>query len=89
MTQTSNVEQAIGRFEKALHKLESAMVKIHERGSQLSTSQGEAEALRAEHEKLSKELADVRNKADELADANRQAAMRVDSAMNRVKKVLG
>ncbi|VAV99044.1 hypothetical protein MNBD_ALPHA08-1061, partial [hydrothermal vent metagenome] len=48
MTQTSNVEQAIGRFEKALHKLESAMVKIHERGSQLSTSQGETEALRAE-----------------------------------------
>lgn len=89
MNQTPKVEQALGRFETALHKLESAMVKIHERGSQLSTSQGETEALRAEQKKLTQELEAVRGKADELADANLQATKRVDAAMNRVKKVLG
>lgn len=89
MDETSKVEQALGRFETALHKLESSMVKIHERGSQLSTSQGESEALRAEQKKLTQELEAVRGKADELADANRQASKRVDAAMSRVRKVLG
>lgn len=88
MSQASKVEQAIGRFEKALHQLESSMVKIHERGEQLVTSKGEGDALRAEHDKLSAELDAVRGKADELYDINRQAARRVDNAMTRIKKVL-
>ncbi len=88
MSQTSQVEQAIGRFETALHKLEAAMAQIHDKEARLATTQGEAEALRAEQKKLVKELDEVRGKAQELADINRQVATRVDSAMKRVKKVL-
>ncbi len=89
MSEASKVEQAISRFETALHKLETSMVKIHEKGSQLTTSQGEADALRAEQKKLSEELNAVRGKAEELADVNRRAVSRVDSAMTRINKVLG
>lgn len=88
MSDPSTVEKAIGRFETALHKLETSMVKIHEKGAQLSSSQGETDALRADHKKVSQELESVRTKANQLADVNRQAAKRVDQAMARINKVL-
>ena len=88
MSEASKVDQALGRFEKALHQLETSLVKVHEKGSQLATSKGEAEALRAEREKLVKELDAVRAKAEDLADVNRQAVKRVDHAMVRIRKVL-
>ena len=89
MSQASKVEMAISRFETALHKLEASMVKVHQQGDDLSTSQGESDALRIEQDQLNVELAAVRSKAEELSDINRQAAKRVDNAMIRIKKVLG
>jgi len=88
MGQASKVEQAISRFESALYKLESSMVKVHERESQLATTRGESDALQAEHKKLSQELDAVRKKAEQLATINRQAAKRVDNAITRIRKVL-
>ena len=88
MSQASKVEQAISRFESALYKLESSMVKIHERESQLATTRGESDALQVEHKQLSQELNAVRNKAEQLALVNQQAAKRVDNAITRIKKVL-
>lgn len=89
MSEARHIEQAISRFEKALHQLETSLVSVHEKGAQLATTKGEAEALRREQERLTRELAAVRTKADELADVNRRAANRLEHAMTRIRKVLG
>lgn len=89
MTQVQNIEEALDRFEAALRQLEASMVRWHEREASLDQARHEADALRADRSRMADELDAVRAKASELAEAGRQAARHVDSAMARIRNVLG
>ena len=89
MSDTSKVEEAIERFETALHKLEKSLVVVHDKDAKLATATSKSSALKADHQKIVEELAQVRAKAEDLADINRRAIARVDHAMVRINKVIG
>ena len=65
------------------------MAQAGEREATLAGARGEAEALRQDRARLAEELDQVRAKASELDEANREAQRRVDLAMSRIRKVLG
>ncbi len=89
MSEGSKIEQAVSRFETALHQLEKSLVRVHEKESRLVSAKGQTEALQTDRDKLAKELQEVRAKAEDLTEVNRQAAKRVDQAFKRIEKVLG
>ena len=89
MAEESRIIGALDRFEAALRRLEAAMAQAGERELALASSKGEAAALRQDRARLAEELDQVRGKASELDEANRQAERRVEQAMTRIRKVLG
>lgn len=89
MADGSRVGEALARCEAALSRLEAAMARWHDRERALGRLKGEAEALRRDRSRLAEELDEVRAKASELAEADRQAAKRIDAAMARIRGVLG
>jgi predicted nucleic acid-binding Zn-ribbon protein len=86
MADGSKVDEALARFEAALRRLETAIVQANENGAGLPP---DAAALLDDREQLAKEVSDVRAKAMELAERNRNAASKIDSAMAKIKLVLG
>lgn len=86
---TSRIGEALGRFETALSTLEHSVLHYHEKESILGRQAREAQALRQDRTRLVQELKEVRAKASELAKANQDAARRIDSAMVRIRGVLG
>jgi seryl-tRNA synthetase len=89
MSNNTRIGEALGRFEMALNTLEATMVRCHEKESALGKLAGEAKALRQDRMRLVQELNEVRGKASELAKASHDAAKRIDSAMARIRGVLG
>jgi uncharacterized coiled-coil DUF342 family protein len=65
------------------------MMRYHEKETALGKLAGEAQALRQDRTRLVQELNEVRGKASELAKASHEAAKRIDSAMARIRGVLG
>ena len=86
MAEVSKVDDALDRFEAALKRLETAVRRAHEGGSFLPP---ETDELLKERERLAQEISAVRTRANELAERNRNAASKIDSAMARIKSVLG
>ena len=84
MAEDSKVDEALSRFEAALRRLETALVQANENGLPQ-----DAAALLDDRDQLAREISDVRAKATELAERNRNAASRIDSAMAKIKLVLG
>jgi chromosome segregation ATPase len=89
MSNSTRIGEALGKFETALNTLEATMVRCHETESTLGKMAGEAKALRQDRTRLVQELNEVRYKASELAKASHEAAKRIDSAMARIRGVLG
>jgi hypothetical protein len=89
MHDSSRIGEALIRFEAALGKLEAAIVRCREMEGAIHKLSGEAEALRTDRTRLADELDEVRAKAGELADAGREAARRVETAMTRIRNVVG
>jgi chromosome segregation ATPase len=89
MSGTSRIGEALGRFETALNSLETSMLRCHQREAELGKMAGEVQALRQDRTRLVQELNEVRGKASELAEASQEAAGRIDSAMARIRGVLG
>jgi predicted nucleic acid-binding Zn-ribbon protein len=89
MSNTSRIGEALGRFETALNTLETTMTRCQRNETELGKLERETQALRQDHTRLVQELNDVRGKASELAKANHDAAERVESAMARIRGVLG
>jgi chromosome segregation ATPase len=86
MAEVSKVDEALNRFEAALRRLETAVMRVHENGSDLPST---SPSLLDDREQLAQEISDVRAKANELAERNRNAASKIDSAMAKIKLVLG
>jgi len=89
MSNTSRIGDALGRFESALMTLERSMVRCHEHETEIGKLNGEAQALRKDRNRLMQELNEVRGKASELAKASHEANKRIESAMARIRGVLG
>ena len=86
MAEVSKVDEALDCFEAALKRLEGAVRRAHEGGS---LPPPETKELLEEREQLAQEIGKLRVKASELAERNRNAASKIDSAMARIKSVLG
>jgi chromosome segregation ATPase len=86
MAEVSKVDEALARFEAALRRLEAAIMRADENGHERSP---DAASLLDEREQLAHEISEVRAKANELAERNRNAASKIDSAMAKIKLVLG
>ena len=65
------------------------LLKVARRARNNDLLQTEAQALRKDRNRLVQELNEVRGKASELAKAGRDAAGRIESAMARIRGVLG
>lgn len=89
MAEDSRISGALDRFEAALRRLEATMAQAGEHEVTLAGARGEAEALRQDRARLAEELDQVRAKASDLNEANREARQRVEQAMSRILKVLG
>jgi hypothetical protein len=86
MAEATKVDEALARFEAALRRLESVAMRVQDIGSAPT-----ADSLSAldDRELLAQEIKEVRAKANELAERNRNAASKIDSAMAKIKSVLG
>lgn len=89
MSDTGDVESALERFESAIQQLESAMQKLQEQSAKVAAASTEAEALRENQVRLTREIEEVRARSRTLADQNRLAVKRIDQAMARIRRVLG
>jgi chromosome segregation ATPase len=89
MSNNPRIGEALGRFETALNTLEATVLSSHEKDAAIGKLAGEAQALRKDRARLVRELNEVRGKASELAKTSHEAASRIDSAMARIRGVLG
>jgi Domain of unknown function (DUF4164) len=88
MGEMSKLESVASKFDQALVRFESAAQKRQGEGQQLASLTTEAAGLRADHQRLVRDLDLVKNKAKELVDTTRQAVTKIDSAMSRIRSVL-
>jgi hypothetical protein len=89
MADLSKVDEALERFENAMRRLEAAVARADENRQESLGTRAEAEALRDDRARLAGEVHAVRSKADDLADRHRQAATKLDTAMAKIRSVLG
>ena len=89
MSETPGLEEALSRFESAIDKVEEALTRARQGDGQVEALTGEAAALREDRARLVEELDEVRANANKLLEANTQAEVRINSAMDRIKSVLG
>jgi cell shape-determining protein MreC len=84
------------RMEEALRQFESALAEVEETCSAFLADVGDAVALKRENDRLKDVIARLETRlqalqthASELAEANRQALVRIDAAMERIRRVIG
>ncbi len=76
-----NVQGLLSRFEQALTDTQKAFdALLKERDANAS--------LRQERDQLRQQLENLRSRADDLAQGNRVVLEHMDSAINRIRKVL-
>jgi hypothetical protein len=89
MAGPAKIDEALARFEAALRSVEAAVKRAGENHREAMTTHAEAEALRDDRARLAGEIHDVRSKAADLADKHRQATARIDTAMEKIRAVIG
>ncbi len=84
------------RMEEALRQFESALAEVEETCTAILADVGDAMALKAENDRLKDVIArletrlqTLQDRAGELAEMHRQAIVRIDAAMERIRQVLG
>lgn len=89
MASKSELDKAIAQFEQAMRQLEAAWAQAEQNQGKITKLNTEASALKDDRARLAGELDEVRAKAEELTEASRQAARRIELAMARVRTVIG
>ncbi len=89
MAQAPNIGDAMEHFEAALRGLEGRLANLTQSAADAQSLGGEAKALREDRARLAEELEQVRAKAADLANANSKASEQIESAMTRIRSVLG
>ncbi len=88
MTTETKMDAALSRFETALEHVEAAFASLAAAQSRAVEGAAGDAALRAEKARLEEELKTLRDRAGEISDLNRQAMLRIDKAMSRIRAVL-
>jgi hypothetical protein len=88
MADSQKFEASLQRFEQALKLVEKVMVKKREEEKRLRLLETDKASLTNEKLRMDREMALVRNKAQELVNTSKQAAGKIDSAMARIRQVL-
>lgn len=89
MADGSKIDEALARFEAALQRFESVTSRVHNLLPEGLEPSAERQALIDDHKRLEREISEVKTKASDLAERNRSAATKIDSAMAKIKYVLG
>jgi len=89
MTTQAKMDAAVRRFEAALEQVEASFARLAAERAKEAELRRENEALKADTDRLREELENLRRRAKELTDLNRQAMLRIDKAMKRIRAVLG
>lgn len=88
MAESQKFEASLTRFEKALGLIEASLEKRREEVARLKNLEIEKATLESDRQRMDRELATVRVKAQELVDTSKQAVGKIDSAMSRIRSVL-
>lgn len=81
-------EASLSRFEKALKLVEASLARKRDENTRLKTLEIEKATLESDRQRMDRELAQVRVKAQELVDTSKNAVGKIDSAMSRIRSVL-
>ncbi len=88
MAETSRVEAALSRFEKALGQLEAAVQLRLEADRRYSGVDDELQRLSEDRSKLAQTLDQEQARSSRLEETNREVSRRLVSAMESVRSVL-
>jgi Domain of unknown function (DUF4164) len=88
MAEATKLESALNKFDLALNRFEIAAAQKQGETTKLATVSAEALALRKDQQRMVRDLQLVKTKAAELVDTSKQAAIKIDSAMSRIRSVL-
>jgi chromosome segregation ATPase len=88
MAEMSKLESVASKFDQAVTRFESAAAKKQGESQRLASLSTEAATLRADNQRMVRDLDLVKAKAKELVDTTRQAVTKIDSAMSRIRSVL-
>jgi transcriptional regulator with GAF, ATPase, and Fis domain len=88
MTETRKFDEALVRFERAIAKVEQTAAQRQLAMQRLELLEKQAVSLQAERQQLDQDLGRVRAKAAELVDTSKKAAVKIDSAVSRIRSVL-
>ncbi len=83
------MEAALSRFEAALEQVEASFARLAGARTHDAALMAENDSLRAQQARMEEEMQALRARATELADLNKQAILRMDKAMARIRAVLG
>ncbi len=85
---TSPVEQALGRLQMAIDRIESAVERTLESQRQVSSLEGELQRLGTDRSRLAQSLDDAEARSGRIEDANREVSRRLVAAMESIRDVL-
>ena len=88
MADSTKFETSLQRFEQALKLVEASLARKQQENARLKTLEIEKATLESDKQRMDRELATVRVKAQELVDTSKQALGKIDSAMSRIRSVL-
>jgi hypothetical protein len=88
MTEARKFDEALVRFERAIAKVEQTTTHRRETMLRLEVLEKQAVSLQVERQQLDTDLGRVRAKAAELVDTSKKAAVKIDSAVSRIRAVL-
>ncbi len=88
MATSSAVEQALGRLQSALARVESAVERSLEEHREVAALEGEMQRLGTDRSRLAQTLDAAEERSGRLEDANREVSRRLVAAMESIRDVL-
>ena len=89
MTGQTRVEEALGKFEAAMHLFEGAVVQVRQQSENNVNVESEAAALRDDRSRMAAELDRTKAQMSEMSVNNAEAEKRIADAMSAISSVLG
>lgn len=88
MAMSSRVDQALGRLQSALLRVESAVERSLEHQRAVAGLEGEVQRLGTDRSRLAQSLDASEERSGRMEDANREVSRRLVAAMESIRDVL-
>lgn len=88
MAMSSAVNQALGRLQAALARVESAVERSLERQREVAGLEDELQSLGTDRSRLAQSLDAAEERSGRMEDANREVSRRLVAAMESIRDVL-